>query len=171
MVLYFLIFSFMDFSLLKEKAKLLWNKVKDVTNKAIDFGAETLQNSPFVIKDMNWLDELVTLSANKVGPTGVVYEKKSLLIIWDPSTDFFKKALYILPVVYTKAWSQNVAVKLLSSKIEGIDYVKYTLSLSQVPLCVVFADKKVYKIIAWEENINKLVTSLSLDILSTIEKL
>jgi len=53
-----------------------------------------------------------------------------------------------LPVVYTKAWSQNVALKLLSSKTEGIDYTKYALSLSQIPVCVVFADKKVYKIIA-----------------------
>ncbi len=161
----------MDFSQLKEKAKLFWTKVKETTNKALEKGALTLQNSMFVVKDSAWLEELINLSASKIGQTGTIYEKKSLLVIGDPETDFFKKALYIFPVVYTKAWSQNTAVKLMSSKTVGVDFTKYWITLSQIPCCVVFGDKKVYKIIAWEENINKLVTSLSLDIISTVEKL
>lgn len=161
----------MDYSQLKEKAKLFWIKVKETANKALEKWAKSLQNSLFVIKDSAGLEELINLSASKIGQTGTIYEKKSLLVIGDPETDFFKKALYIFPVVYTKAWSQNTAVKLMSSKTVGIDFTKYGLSLSKIPCCVVFADKKVSKIIAWEENINKLVTSLSLDIISTIEKL
>lgn len=161
----------MDFNALKEKAKLFGNKVKDATQKAIEKWSQELQNSVFMVKDMAWFEQVVTASVNKTGSTGIVYEKKSLLIVWDPETDFFKKALYILPVVYAKAWSQNTVVKLLSSKNTSIDFAKYAIQLNQIPSCIVFGDKKVYKIIAWEENINKLVTSLSLDILSTVEKL
>lgn len=165
----------MDFSLFTQKAKelgaKLWTQMKENTDKALAFWSEALQKSSFVVQSATDFEELVAASENKTSPSGKVYQKRSLLIIGNPQSDFFKTSLYALPVIYWKAWSQNTLVKLMSSEISGIDYGKYALVFNELPCCVVFGDKKVVKIIAWEKNINTLVKSLSLDILGTIDTL
>ena len=144
--------------------------LKTTANKALDASVQSLQKTgAFVIQDVASLEAHIALSKNTTGPSGKVYEKTTLLIVGDPETNFFKEALYKLPVLYTKAWSQNISLKLISSKCPWFESTKY--NITELPSFIVFHDTKVAKIIAWEEKLNTLVKSLSLDILSAIETL
>lgn len=163
----------MDFSKLKEKAIHLKDKAIEMKDKTIDFTATKISNSSLVLKDQAELDMLVVKSANKSITTAQwedkVFTKRSLLILWDSNQNFFKEFLASIPILLTKSFSQSIALKIHdihNTKIDISEYGDIT-----PPAILVFENKALYKVITGEENIKKVVKSLSLDINKTLETL
>ncbi|MDR1988526.1 MAG: hypothetical protein LBQ24_07605 [Candidatus Peribacteria bacterium] len=69
----------------------------------------------------------------------------------------------------TKAFSQNVVLKLAVSNIKDVDFKSY--GITKFPSLVVFENTKVLKVISSKENIIKLVKSFKLDINKEIDSL
>ena len=166
----------MDFSKLKDSAlKLKENAIKlkekasEQKQKAINYNAEKLSKSKNTISTKEELDTLIKKSAttkfkNKETWIEKEYKHKSLVIFADEWSDFFKDALYILPIIITKAFTQNISVKLAFSKIKWVKLSNYKVKAKTLPCLVVFEEEKVLKTIEWTENILKLVKSFNLDI-------
>lgn len=155
----------MDFYKLKEQALAMKNKATSSIWKVIDWWVKKLQWSEFVIKKLEDLDLFVEKSKSITAPTGKVFQKRVIIIFAEINSDFYKSALYEMPILYTKTWSQNIALKMSSINISELK--KY--NINSIPCLVVFENKSIYKIIEWEENINKLVKWFSLDINKLIE--
>lgn len=157
----------MDLNSIKKKAI-------ELKNKATSYGAKKLIESNFTITSKEELENFINKSAettfkNKETLEVKKYSHRVIVIFWDEKTDFFKKSLYQLPVIFTKGFSQNISVKLAKSDIKNIDLNEY--KIEKIPSLVVFENTKLYKVISWEENIIKLVKSFSLDINKAIEKM
>lgn len=163
----------MDFSKFKEQALQLKQKAIDVKNKAVDFSAEKISQSWLVLKNQSDLDALVWKSENKTITTKdgdeKIFVKRSILLAWDANKDFFKEFVISIPVLLTKSFSQSLAIKVLDIHNQNIDISQY--EIQELPALIVFENKKVYKIIIWEDNIKKVVKSLTLDINRTIEEI
>lgn len=159
----------MDFKKLKDKALELKNKAIEISEKAVDYGTEKLIESGFVINNKEELDKIILKSkttsfTNK--ETGEVkkYKHKSIIILADEKSEFFNKLLYIFPIITTKAFSQNISVKLSKAEIDGVKLNEYSIEKIDSPTLIVYEEEKILKTIKWEENILKLVKSFSLDI-------
>ncbi|MDD2908115.1 MAG: hypothetical protein PHH98_05780 [Candidatus Gracilibacteria bacterium] len=150
------------------------NKLIETKNKAIDYSAEKLGESMFTIKNIEELNAIIgksktTMFTNK--ETGIIkeYIKNSYVLFGDENTDFFKEALIIFPVLATKAFSQNITLKLAKTNIK--DLVLENYEIKEVPSLVIFENEKVKKVITGRENILKLVKSFKLDINNQIENI
>ncbi len=157
----------MDFTMLK-------SKLIETKNKAIDSSANFLWSSVFTIKNMDELNNIISKSkqtsfTNKETWETKIYTKKSIILFWDENSDFFKESLVVFPVLATKAFSQNITLKLAKINIENLKIEDY--NIKEVPSLVVFENEKVKTVIEWKENILKLVKSINLDINSEIEKI
>lgn len=156
----------MDFQIIK-------NKLIETKNKAIDYSAEKLSNSMFTIQNKKELDKII-LKSKTTSFTNIEtwitkeYLKKVYILFWDDKSDFFKEALIIFPVLATKAFSQNITMKLANSNMTDLNLSEY--NIKTIPSLLIFEDEKVINIIEGRENILKLVKSLKLDINSDIEK-
>ena len=157
----------MDFSKIKEKAKLLKDKAKTWIWNLINSSAEKLQESEFVLKNKENLELFITKSKNKVNEDQTTTKRRIIVIFARLDTDFYKKALYRIPILYTKAWTQNVEIKMCSLPNEDLENYK----IINLPSLVVFEDEKVYKIIEWEEKIKKVVNWFTLDINKLVESI
>ena len=158
----------MDFKTLKEKAL-------EKTKQAINYSAKKLTNSSLTIEKKEDLEKIIKKSAttkfkNKETWIEKEYKHKSIVIFADEWSDFFKEALYILPVIVAKAFSQNISVKLAKSKIKDVKLSDYKVNSKTLPNLVVFQEEKVYKNIDGKENILKLVKSFNLDINKQIDE-
>lgn len=165
----------MDFKEIKEKALKLKKEASKQTQKAIDYGAKKLTNSSLTINKKEEIDSIILKSkttkfTNKETWLKKEYKHKSIIIFADEWSDFFKDALYILPVISAKAFTQNISVKLAKSKIEWIKLSEYKVKAKTLPCLVVFEEEKVLKTIEWTENILKLVKSFDLDINKQIDE-
>ena len=60
-----------------------------------------------------------------------------------------------------------MSIKLSKEKVEGIDYSEF--NLEEFPVLVLFEDKKITKIINWEENIEKIAKSIKINLDEIIE--
>lgn len=154
--------------------KELENKMFSITSNFIKSTAETLSNSNFTVNSKEELAVLIKKSSNKSFLDKETNKKKefikrSIVIFWDEKTDFFKNALYMLPVLWTKSFSQNIYIKLARSDIEGIKMELYWVN--KLPSMVVFENEKVIKLITSEKDILKVVKSISLDINKTIDNI
>lgn len=156
----------MDFSSLKQKAIDMWKK-------AIDMWTEKLAGSNFTIDTISELEEFIKTSKTTTFITQTweekIYKHKSLAIFVDEKTDFFKKLLYMFPVLLTKSFSQNMKIKLVKTSTEWLVLTNYRIS--EIPSLVIFEEEKFLRTISWEENILKLVKSLDLDINKQIENI
>ncbi len=152
----------MDFKNLKDS-------LLKVANQVIDKWVEVLQTSSFQISKIEELEALVETSKNYTSVSGKEYSKKAIVIVADLKSDFYKKLLYLFPILYTKAWSQNIGIKIVWSELAGLDREK--LGITTIPMLLVFGNRQVYKSFAGEENIFKIVSKLSLDIEKQIEQL
>ncbi len=163
----------MDFSKLKEQAIKLKQKAVDVKNIAVDFSAEKISQSWLVMKSQSDLETLIGKSENKIITTKdwdeKTFVKRSILLAWDANKDFFKEFIISIPVLLTKSFSQSLAIKVLDIHNQNIDISQY--EIQELPALIVFENKKVYKIIIWEDNIKKVVKSLTLDINRSIEEI
>ncbi len=157
----------MDFAKLK-------NKLIETKNKAVESSAKALWNSMFTIKSIEELNNTISKSkqttfTNKETWETKTYIKNSFVLFWDENSDFFKESLITFPVLATKAFSQNITLKLAKTNIENLKLEDY--NIKEIPSLVVFENEKVKTVIAWKENILKLVKSTNLDINGEIEKI
>jgi hypothetical protein len=164
----------MNLKQLKEKALELKKQAKKKAGDALDYGAKKLVSSSFTITSKEQLQKFIEKSAettfkNKETGKEKKYSHRVIVIFWEEKSDFFKKALYHLPIIATKWFTQNIPVKLAKSKIEWVDLKKF--KISTIPSIVVIENKKIYKIVSWEENILKLVKSFNLDINKQIDSI
>lgn len=163
----------MDFKTLKQKAIEAKQKAVEFKNKTIEKTAQQVSKSSLVIKNNEELEYFITKSENKTFVdkewTTKIFEKRVFVIFGDSKNKFFEEMLIAIPILYTKSFSQSTSFKLVDINNEKIDLKKY--SLEEYPSMVVFENKEVYKIIAWEKNIKKVVNSFTLDINKTIEEL
>lgn len=156
--------------------KELKQKALEKANKALDYWAEKLSNSSYTITSKQNLDKIIKKSANtkfidKETKEEKIYKHKSIVIFADKGSLFFKEALYIFPVIATKAFSQSIAIKLAYSEIEWVDLSTYNIEKKDIPCLVIFEEEKVLKVIKTKENILKLVKSIDLNINKLIETL
>lgn len=163
----------MNFDLVKKKALELKKKAIKMGEKAVDYSAEKLASSSFTINTKEKLDEFIKKSVktkfkNKETWVEKEYSHKVIVLFWDEKTEFFKKALYQFPVITTKWFTQNIAVKLAKHNIKWVDLKAY--NIDKIPSVVVFQDTKLYKTISWEENVLKLVKWFDLDINKVVEE-
>lgn len=164
----------MDLNSLKEKALKLKERASKTIDDSIIYSAKKLTESSITISNKNSLDSIIKKSKTsfftdeKTGEKKT-YKHKSIIIFWENNSFFFKKALINFPILVTKAFSQNISLKLAINKIKDVDLKEYWIN--SFPCLVVFENEKVYKIINGEKNIQKLVNSINLDINSEIEKI
>lgn len=157
----------MDFTNLKEKMLWLKDKAIKITNETIEKWAEAIQNSSFTLSDLEWIEKFIWKSKNYYNDVMKKEISKRVIVIFAQKwSDFFKKALYILPVVYTKSWTRNIEIKIADAWVEWLDLSKY--NVITLPSLVLFENEKVLKLVAGEEKINKIVTGLTLDIEKTV---
>ena len=179
----------MYFKKISQKAKEFWKKSYEVwknisqkwyqawkkaTNSALNFTEEKLRNSKYVIKDKDNMKDLIDSSEEKKFEEKNTWIKKtfirrSLLFVCDDTSEFTSKLLYKLPIIFTKSFSQNIYFWILLWDVEGIDVKK--MKIESRPTLVLYENKKAVKYIAWEENIQKVVNSLNLNINKTIDEL
>lgn len=55
------------------------------------------------------------------------FTHRVIIIFADTKTDFFKELLYKLPVLSTKAFSQNIALRTADMSMKDLDTKKYKL--------------------------------------------
>ena len=153
----------MDFAELKKKAIKFGNDM-------VETWAKKLAESSMVINKIEDLEKFIEKSKTKSftsSETGITKEfiKKVIVIFAEKDSSFMKKSLVWLPVLITKAFSQNIPLKMCDIKLE--DLKKY--DIKKLPTLVVFETEKIIDIIEWEEDINKITKSLSIDINKSIE--
>ncbi len=155
----------MDFGELKKKAL----KFKD---DMIDKGAKKLAESGLVINTKDDLEKFIEKSKTTSFTSQETWEtkeftKKVIVIFGEKDSDFFEGALVKLPVLVTKAFSQNIPLKMCDIDLKDLKDYK----INSLPSLVIFQTEKLSKIVEWEEKINTIVKSLSLDIEKAIENI
>lgn len=157
----------------KEKFNLFKSKVIDFKDKTIDKTAKKVAESKIVIKDNEWLEELIEKSKNTSFKSESweekTFTKRSFLIVWNKESDFFKDFLPSIPILLAKSFAQNVFLRFADINNKQIDLSN--LDIKEHPSLIIYENKEVYKIISWDENIKKLVKDLTLDINKSIENL
>ena len=164
----------MDFTSLKQKAQTLKNKTLEAGKEALEYSTSKLAESSLTLKSKEELEAFIGKSKNTSGKDSVTgqektYTHRAIAILIDTKSEFFTKMLYALPVLVTKAFSQNISLKLVDKDMKEGDFTLY--GVTQFPALVVFENTKHIKTLLGEENIQKVVKSLSLDINSTIDSL
>jgi len=155
----------MDFWALKDKALKFKNDI-------VEWWAKKLAESSMVINKVQDLEKFIeksktkTFTSQETGETKT-FIKKVIVIFGEKDSDFFKKALIQLPVLVTKAFSQNIPLKMCDIKIEELQ--KYWIK--SFPSLVVFETEKVVKVIDSKENITKVVTGFTMNIEESIDNL
>lgn len=158
----------MDFSKIKEKALQAKKALAEKADKAVSFSRDKIISSA-LIKDNTVLDEFIAKTSNYTSSTWNIVEKVWVLLVVDITSDFYKKLLYVFPTLYTKGWSKNIEVKMLTSDANDVDRKKY--NIDAIPSLVLFKDKKVSKLVDSEEKILKIVRTPSLDLEKTLQEI
>ena len=97
---------------------------KEFKEQLLEKTAKSLSNSNFTISSVDELKGFIEKSGNtsiKNEKTGKekTFTKRCIVIFGEEKTDFFKKAIYRLPILWTKSFSQNVTIKLAKSNIQS----------------------------------------------------
>lgn len=168
----------MDFSNFTQKAKDISKKWLSATlkakNDALSFTERNLKKSRYIIKNREEFTTLRETSRQKTykdPKTWVVknFTRNALLFVCGEESDFTRNLLFKLPLIFAKSFSQDMHFALMIQEIEGIDVREF--QVQEKPALILFEDTAVKKVIHWEENIQKVVNSLSLDINTTIHEL
>lgn len=179
----------MDFTKFTQKAKELWKKWvagwvaawkmslkawKNAKDNAMQFTEKSIRSSRFIIKDAGAFKKCIEDSREKTFTDVKTWEvkkfnKTSLIFICEENSEFTRSLLFKLPIVFTKSFSQNIQFGLVLWDIEGIVFSDY--SSEKIPFLILFENTAVKKVIHWEENIQKVVNSLNLDINKAINEL
>lgn len=166
----------MDFKAFKEKAiKFKNTTVKTATklkNSTITSAAKKLAESGLVIKTKKDLDIFIDKSkntrfTNKETWVTSKYTKHTIVIFVEKESEFYKDALVQVPVLAAKAWSSSVSLKM--SDLDLKDLKEY--NIVETPALALFTNKKLSKLVSWEENIKTIVKTLNLDIIKAIKNI
>lgn len=158
----------MDFSKIKEKLSSIKSSTTKLYNETVEKTAKKLVESSFTIKTLFDLEDFIWKSKNYFSEASWKEEWKKIICIFaSKESDFFKRFLFELPLIYTKAWSRNIWIKLVESSFEWLDLARFQVSI--LPSLVLFENEKVIKVVATEEKINKIINGLNLDIEKSIK--
>lgn len=158
-----------------DSLKSFWEKAKQKINWAMNYSAKKIsESSNFSIKNLDDFEKLLEKSAttefqNKETWEIKYFKHKSVVIIADEKTDFYKNISLLFPILKTKAFSQNMNIMLSKIEIEWLDY-KETYKIEEFPTMLVFENKELYKKIIWKENIEKIAKSVKMNIEEQIEQ-
>lgn len=158
-----------------DSLKKFWDKTKEKFNEAVNFSAEKIStSSAFSIltkKDLSELIEKTETTEFQSKETWEIkyFKHKWYLVIADEKADSFKKISLLFPILKTKAFSANSKIMLAKSNVEDLNLMQ-EYELSELPAIIVFENKEVYKIIIWEENIEKISKSFKMNIEEIIEE-
>lgn len=179
----------MDFAKITQKAKELWKKSvesskslskkgiavsKKAKNDVLSFTEDKLRDSRYIIKDADALKKLIDTSQEKKFTEKKTWISKTfiwraVLFVCEDEAEFTTKLLYKLPMILAKSFSQNIYFWVLIWDSEHIDISKF--KIKSKPTLLLFENMKIKKQIVWEENIQKVVNSLNLNINKTIDEL
>lgn len=164
----------MDFLELKNKATKLKDSAVKASKSAVEFSASKLADSQMTLRNVKDLELFIEKSKSTSitdSTTGKekTFQHQVIVIFADTKSEFFKQMLYALPVLSTKAYSQNIAVRLADISMKGLD--KKTYKITTWETLVVLEGEKVTKVVAGNESIQKIVKSMSLDITKSIDEL
>jgi hypothetical protein len=164
----------MDFQKIKEEVLKLKKQASKAGKDALNYSVSKLADSKFTLKTVEEVEAFLKTSKNTEGKDAKTWEKKvfvhrSIIIFTDISGEFFKEMLYLLPILETKAFSQNIKLKLADISMKWLHKTPY--GIHETSSLVVFENEKVFKTIEGEEKIQKIVKSLSLDINTSIDEL
>lgn len=157
-----------------KNAKDISKKAKDLGQDALEYWAEKLADSKLTLKNSKELNEFVQKSLPTTWKDSKTGESKEfphqvIVIFWDPDSDFFQDMLFQLPVLSTKAFSQNISVRLADIRMKDLDTQLY--QVGDEPTLLVIENLKPTKTLTGEEAIAKLVKKPNLDIQETIDTL
>ena len=164
----------MNLQELKQKALQVKDKTVAMGKNAVEYSTHKLADSKLTLKTLEELEAFVQKSAptkakNPTTGEEKTYSHRVIIIFADTKSTFFSSLLYIFPVLSTKAFSQNISLKLADIHMKGLSDSIY--AVSQWASLQVFENTKLIKTLSGEENIQKVVKSLSLDINTTIDSL
>ncbi|MDP2090407.1 MAG: hypothetical protein Q8K30_02310 [Candidatus Gracilibacteria bacterium] len=158
-----------------EKVTDLKQEATEKKDETIKYAKEKSYGFKTVISSKEEFEFIIKKSATIVftnQETGEekLYKHKSIIIFAEEGSEFLKKTIYVMPILITKAFSQNIVVRLVKTQIEGINLADYNLKVENLPSMLIFEEEKVLKVIEGQENILKLVKSFDLDINKLIEE-
>ena len=159
---------------LKEKIQNLSSSAKSSSYEAVEYGKQKLANSRFMLDDIDEFEAFLDSSLPSEYVDGKSWQTKTfthkvIVVFADIESDFFSKMLYQFPILMTKAFSQNISLKLADIHMKGLHKTSY--SIKSGPSLILVENRKVIKVLEWEESIQKVVKSLNLDINKTIATL
>lgn len=158
----------MDFSKVKEKLKQFKDKTVKAYNKTVDSQASKLIASSMTIKTLFELDNYVSKSKAYYNTELQKDVNKQVIAIFaDRDSDFYKKILYALPLLYTKSWTWNLPIKLVDTKMDGLELSRFQINL--LPSLLLIENERIVKIISWEENVMKIIKWFSFNIEKSIK--
>ena len=159
----------------KDWTKKVVDKTKTGLNKVTDFSAKKISESSSVsIKTKEDLQKLIEKSKttefeNKETWELKQFQHKSALIIADEKTDFYKRISLQIPILKTKWFAGSIPVMLSKKEIEWIDYSEY--GVKEYPTMLIFQEEQVFKQIIWEENIEKISKSFTINMEEILEQI
>lgn len=164
----------MDFLELKNKASKLKDSAITASKSAVEYSAAKLADSQFTLKSIAEINAFLEKSKTTTWTDSASGKEKkfkhqAIIIFVDTKSTFFKELLYKFPVLSAKAFSQNIALKLADISMKDLD--EKVFGVWKIESLVVYEDTKVTKILVGEENIQKIVKSMSLDINKSIDEL
>lgn len=158
----------MDFTSLKEKAKKYSTQAKQKLDAWIDSSIKKIGESSFVISTQEDLQKIIESSKNATNSYWKISRKKVVIFYAEKDSDYYIHILsYIAPVLFAKAWTQQVKIKL--TNIDITELKEY--SITESPALLVFEDAKFTKVIYGKENIEKVVKTTDMDINNLINNL
>ena len=122
----------MDLKQLKNEALKLKNKAVEAGKDAVEYSAGKLADSSMTLKTVTELEKFIEKSVSTTGKNSTTGEEKKfthqvIVIFVDMKSRFFKELLYKLPVLTTKAFSQNIALKAADINMKDLDSKKYQI--------------------------------------------
>ena len=157
----------MDFKKLKENVIKIKDKTKESLNKAVDYWSSKISSTKLVLSTEKDLKLFIDRSKTVTNKDWKKFKKKIIVIFIEKTDSYYKKLMYDLLVLYTKAWSQNIFLKICDISKKDLKDIE----VSSYPSLVVFETKKIIKVLEWEEKIKKVVKSFTLNINKTIDSL
>jgi len=164
----------MDFWELKNKASKLKESAMKASKSAVEYSAAKLADSKLTLTTIQELELFLKKSLTTTGKDSSTWKQKQfqhqvIVIFTDIQSEFFRHMLYKLPVLSAKAFSQNISIRLADISMKDLDTKKY--QIWDLETLVIIQDEKVLHSIAWSENIQKIVKSMTLDINKAVAEL
>ena len=159
----------------KDWTKKVVDKTKSGFTKVTDFSARKISESSSVsIKTPEDLEKFIEKSKTTEHTNEKTWETKQFqhkvaLIVADEKSDFYKRISLEIPILKTKWFAWNIPVKLAKKDLEWIDFSKF--SVKEYPTMLIFQEEQVLKQIIWEENIEKISKSLTINMNELIEQI